>query len=62
MRLPPLVLVAILVLPTGVICALIYTSKLAGLPIHVATTPGGKIWEINNGTMKDTGKKVGEKQ
>lgn len=41
---------------------LVYTNKLAGLPIFVATTPGGKIWEIDNGKMKDTGKKVGEKQ
>jgi hypothetical protein len=41
---------------------LIYTSNLVRLPIVVATTPGGRVWEIENGRIKDTGKSVGKKQ
>ena len=40
---------------------LVYTSRLANLPIIVATNPGGRIWEIANGEIKDTGKTVGKK-
>jgi hypothetical protein len=40
---------------------LIYTSNLARLPIVVTTMPGGRVWAIENGRMKDTGKSVGKK-
>ena len=40
---------------------LIYTSRLTGMPIVVATAPEGRIWEIEHGKMKDTGKSAGKK-
>jgi len=40
---------------------LIYTSNLAKQPIVVATFPDGRIWEIENGKAKDTGKTAGKK-
>jgi hypothetical protein len=40
---------------------LIYTNRLTNLPIVVATPPDGRIWEIDNGKMKDTGKTAGKK-
>jgi hypothetical protein len=39
----------------------IYTSRLIKMPIVVATPPDGRIWEIENSKMKDTGKSVGKK-
>jgi len=41
---------------------LIYTSNLAKQPIVVATFPDGRIWEIENGKAKDTGKFAGKKK
>jgi hypothetical protein len=40
---------------------LIYTSDLAKQPIVVATFPDGRIWEVENGKAKDTGKFAGKK-
>jgi hypothetical protein len=40
---------------------LIYTNRLSGMPIVVATPPDGRIWEIEGGKMKDTGKSAGKK-
>ncbi len=40
---------------------LIYTSNLTKQPIVVATVPDGRIWEIENGKAKDTGKTAGKK-
>ena len=40
----------------------IYTSNLAKMPIVVTTFPDGRIWEIKNGKVKDTGEFAGKKQ
>jgi hypothetical protein len=40
---------------------LIYTSNRAKMPIFVATFPDGKIWDVENGKIKDTGKRAGKK-
>lgn len=40
---------------------LLYTNRVTGLPIYVATLPDGRIWEIENGKAKDTGKSAGKK-
>jgi hypothetical protein len=40
---------------------LIYTSRLTSMPIVVATAPEGRIWEIEDGKMKDTGKSAAKK-
>ena len=40
---------------------LLYTNRITGLPIIVATLPDGRIWEIENGKIKDTGKTAGKK-
>ncbi len=40
---------------------LIYTNLSSGFPIVVATFPDGRIWEIENGKAKDTGKFAGKK-
>jgi hypothetical protein len=40
---------------------LIYTNRLTNLPIVVATMPGGRIFEIENGEIRDTGKTAGKK-
>jgi hypothetical protein len=40
---------------------LIYTNRITGFPIVVATFPDGRIWEIENGKAKDTGKRAGKK-
>jgi len=39
---------------------LIYASNSMKMPITVAT-PNGRIWEIENGKIKDTGKSAGKK-
>jgi hypothetical protein len=39
---------------------LLYTSRITGLPIYVATVPDGRIWEVANGKITDTGKKAGK--
>ncbi len=41
---------------------LIYTSNVTKMPITVATVPDGRIWEVENGKVKDTGKFAGKKQ
>jgi hypothetical protein len=40
---------------------LIYTSNITKEPIVVATMPNGRIFEIENGKIKDTGKTAGKK-
>ncbi len=40
---------------------LIYTNRVTGYPIIVATIPDGRIWEIENGKMKDTGRSAAKK-
>ena len=40
---------------------LIYTSNLAKMPIYVATLPHGRIYEVANGKILDTGKSAGKK-
>lgn len=40
----------------------IYTSNLAKMPITVATFPDGKIFDVENGKVKDTGEFAGKKQ
>src|SRR6266404_1911206 len=35
---------------------LIYTSNLAKMPIYVATVPRGRMYDVENGKIKDTGK------
>lgn len=40
---------------------LVYTYRLKGVPIYVTTNPGGEIWKIENGKIKDTGKSVQKK-
>jgi hypothetical protein len=40
---------------------LLYTSNLTKMPIYVATVPHGRIWEVANGKIKDTGKTAGKK-
>jgi hypothetical protein len=40
---------------------LIYTSNITKEPIVVATMPNGRIFEIENGKIKDTGKSAGKK-
>jgi len=40
---------------------LIYTSNLAKMPIYVATLPHGRIYEVANGKILDTGKSAGRK-
>lgn len=40
---------------------LIYTSNLARMPIYVATVPHGRMYEVANGKIKDTGKFAGKK-
>jgi hypothetical protein len=40
---------------------LLYTNRVTGFPIVVATFPDGRIWEIENGKAKDTGKFAGKK-
>ena len=40
----------------------IYTSNLAKMPITVATFPDGRIFDVENGKVKDTGKFAGKKQ
>jgi hypothetical protein len=40
---------------------LIYTSNLTRLPVYVATVPNGRIWEVSNGKITDTGKSAGKK-
>jgi hypothetical protein len=39
---------------------LVYTSNLAKMPIYVATLPHGKIYEVANGRITDTGKSAGK--
>jgi len=39
---------------------LIYTSNLAKMPIYVATLPHGRIYEVANGKISDTGKSAGK--
>jgi hypothetical protein len=41
---------------------LIYTSNITKEPIVVATMPDGRIFEIENGKIKDTGKSAGNKK
>lgn len=41
---------------------LLYTNRITGLPIVLATFPDGRIWEIENGKMKDTGEFAGKKR
>jgi hypothetical protein len=41
---------------------LIYTNLVTGFPIVVATFPDGRIWEIENGKAKDTGKSAEDKK
>jgi hypothetical protein len=41
---------------------LIYTSNLAKMPIFVATVPGGRLVDIEEGKIKDTGKFAGKKK
>jgi hypothetical protein len=40
---------------------LIYTSNLAKMPISVATLPHGRLYEVANGKILDTGKSAGRK-
>jgi hypothetical protein len=40
---------------------LIYTSNMAKMPIYVATFPHGRIYEVANGKITDTGKTAGKK-
>jgi hypothetical protein len=40
---------------------LLYTNLITGLPIYVATVPDGRIWEVANGKITDTGKTAGKK-
>jgi hypothetical protein len=40
---------------------LIYTSNLANMPIYVAIVPNGRIYEVANGRIVDTGKSAGKK-
>jgi hypothetical protein len=40
---------------------LLFTNRITGLPIVVATFPDGKLWEIENGRAKDTGEFAGKK-
>src|SRR5262249_9743734 len=40
---------------------LLYTNRVTGLLIVVATFPDGRIWNIENGKAKDTGKFAGRK-
>lgn len=40
---------------------LIYTSNLANMPIYVATFPHGRMYEVEKGKIKDTGKSVEHK-
>jgi hypothetical protein len=40
---------------------LLYTNRVTGFPIVVPTFPDGRIWEIENGKAKDTGKFAGKK-
>ena len=40
---------------------LIYTSNLARMPIYVATVPHGRMYEVANGKITDTGKNAGKK-
>jgi hypothetical protein len=40
---------------------LLYTNRITRLPIYVATLPDGRIWEVENGKAKDTGKFAGKK-
>jgi hypothetical protein len=40
---------------------LIYTNRITNLLIVVATMPDGRIFEIENGKVKDTGKMAGKK-
>lgn len=40
---------------------LLYTNRVTGLPIYVATAPDGRMWDIENGKAKDTGKFAGKK-
>src|SRR5437870_6199042 len=40
---------------------LIYTSNLAKMPIYVATLPHGRIYEVANGKILDTGESAGKK-
>jgi hypothetical protein len=40
---------------------LIYTSNLAKMPIFVATVPRGRMYDIEKGKIKDTGKFAGKK-
>ena len=39
---------------------LIYTTNLAKMPIYVATLPHGRIFEVANGRIVDTGKSAGK--
>jgi hypothetical protein len=39
---------------------LVYTSNLAKMPIIVATLPHGRIFEVSNGRITDTGKSAGK--
>jgi hypothetical protein len=41
---------------------LLYTNRITGLPIVVATFPEGRIWEIEEGKAKDTGEFAGKKR
>jgi hypothetical protein len=41
---------------------LLYTNRVTGFPIVVATFPDGRIWEIESGKAKDTGEFAGKKQ
>jgi hypothetical protein len=40
---------------------LVYTNRITNLLIVVATLPYGRIFEIENGRIKDTGKTAGKK-
>ncbi len=40
---------------------LVYTNRITNLLIMVATLPDGRMFEIENGKIKDTGKSVGKK-
>src|SRR5205085_4789807 len=40
---------------------LVYTSNLTKMPIYVATVPDGRIWEVANGKITDTGETAGKK-
>jgi hypothetical protein len=40
---------------------LVYTNRITNLPIVVATLPNGRIFEIENGKIEDTGQTVGKK-